>query len=186
MSWRPQPPASSLPPVLTAYEHALSAGSYLVPAACRASVRPLLPECLLGSREHARGWSLSHGSHVPPESLHAEEGGAKWTSAPPPHRAPGGPGVGSRSCLWAGGQSWTGLFLFPWHVPGAQWGGPLAAHGCQGLPNTTALGGWVLMPDSRAFRRISITVKIRCVEKTLESPLDCKEIQPVHPKGNQS
>ena len=24
------------------------------------------------------------------------------------------------------------------------------------------------------------------VENTLESPLDCKEIQPVHPKGNQS
>ena len=24
------------------------------------------------------------------------------------------------------------------------------------------------------------------VEKTLESPLDCKEIQPIHPKGNQS
>ena len=24
------------------------------------------------------------------------------------------------------------------------------------------------------------------VEKTLESPLDCKEIQPVHPIGNQS
>ena len=24
------------------------------------------------------------------------------------------------------------------------------------------------------------------VEKTLESPLDCKEIQPVHPKANQS
>jgi len=24
------------------------------------------------------------------------------------------------------------------------------------------------------------------VEKILESPLDCKEIQPVHPKGNQS
>ena len=24
------------------------------------------------------------------------------------------------------------------------------------------------------------------VEKTLESPLDCKEIQPVYPKGNQS
>ena len=23
------------------------------------------------------------------------------------------------------------------------------------------------------------------MEKTLESPLDCKEIQPVHPKGNQ-
>ena len=24
------------------------------------------------------------------------------------------------------------------------------------------------------------------VEKTLESPLDCKEFQPVHPKGDQS
>ena len=24
------------------------------------------------------------------------------------------------------------------------------------------------------------------LEKTLESPLDCQEIQPVHPKGNQS
>ena len=24
------------------------------------------------------------------------------------------------------------------------------------------------------------------LEKTLESPLDCKEIQPVHPKGDQS
>ena len=24
------------------------------------------------------------------------------------------------------------------------------------------------------------------LEKTLESSLDCKEIQPVHPKGNQS
>ena len=24
------------------------------------------------------------------------------------------------------------------------------------------------------------------LEKTFDSPLDCKEIQPVHPKGNQS
>ena len=24
------------------------------------------------------------------------------------------------------------------------------------------------------------------LEKTLESPLDCKELQPVHPKGDQS
>ena len=24
------------------------------------------------------------------------------------------------------------------------------------------------------------------LEKTLESPLDCKEIQPVHPKGDQT
>jgi len=24
------------------------------------------------------------------------------------------------------------------------------------------------------------------LEETLESPLDCKDIQPIHPKGNQS
>ena len=28
--------------------------------------------------------------------------------------------------------------------------------------------------------------RIDAFEKTLESPLDCKEIQPVHPKGNKS
>ena len=28
--------------------------------------------------------------------------------------------------------------------------------------------------------------RIDVLEKTLESPLDCKEIQPVHPKGDQS
>ena len=26
----------------------------------------------------------------------------------------------------------------------------------------------------------------KMMEKTLESPLDCKEIQPVHPKGDRS
>ena len=36
-----------------------------------------------------------------------------------------------------------------------------------------------------------LSTKILCfwtvvLEKTLESPLDCKEIQPVHPKGDQS
>ena len=36
---------------------------------------------------------------------------------------------------------------------------------------------WV--PKSWCFRTVVL-------EKTLESPLDCKEIQPVHPKGNQS
>ena len=29
-------------------------------------------------------------------------------------------------------------------------------------------------------------ILIKMLEKTLESPLDCKEIQPVHPKGDQS
>ena len=31
-----------------------------------------------------------------------------------------------------------------------------------------------------------IIKKAEALEKTLESPLDCEEIQPVHPKGNQS
>ena len=30
------------------------------------------------------------------------------------------------------------------------------------------------------------TVSPSKLEKTLESPLDCKEIQPVHPRGDQS
>ena len=33
---------------------------------------------------------------------------------------------------------------------------------------------------------IYVYVYIYMLEKTLESPLDCKEIQPVHPKGDQS
>ena len=37
--------------------------------------------------------------------------------------------------------------------------------------------GWV--PKKRRFQ-------IVVPEKTLESPLDCKEIQPVHPKGDQA
>ena len=37
--------------------------------------------------------------------------------------------------------------------------------------------GWV--PKNWCFWTVML-------EKTLESPLDCKDIQPVHPKGNQS
>ena len=36
------------------------------------------------------------------------------------------------------------------------------------------------------FKKIRDTKWTLVLEKTLESPLDCKEIQPVHPKGNQS
>ena len=42
--------------------------------------------------------------------------------------------------------------------------------------------------ESCTIRRLSTKelMLLNCsVEKTLESPLDCKEIQPVHPKGNQ-
>ena len=40
-------------------------------------------------------------------------------------------------------------------------------------------GLWLLVMDREAWHAV-------VWEKTLESPLDCKEIQPVHPKGNQS
>ena len=33
---------------------------------------------------------------------------------------------------------------------------------------------------------IDILTSTAVLEKTVESPLDCKEIQPVRPKGNQS
>ena len=38
----------------------------------------------------------------------------------------------------------------------------------------------------KAERRRIDAFETVVLEKTLESPLDCKEIQPVHPKGNQS
>ena len=49
---------------------------------------------------------------------------------------------------------------------------------------------WVNFEDIM-LNEISQTLKNWCfwtvvLEKTLESPLDCKEIQPVYPKGNQS
>ena len=50
---------------------------------------------------------------------------------------------------------------------------PVVMYGCE---------TWTIKKAER--RRIDA---FNCgVEKTLESPLDCKETQPVHPKGNQS
>ena len=44
-------------------------------------------------------------------------------------------------------------------------------------------GGVALSGTTRKCECLCVFVDL---EKTLESPLDCKEIQPVHPKGNQS
>ena len=41
---------------------------------------------------------------------------------------------------------------------------------------------WEMITGISGERSISILL----LEKTLVSPLDCKEIQPVHPKGDQS
>ena len=46
---------------------------------------------------------------------------------------------------------------------------PVVVYGCE---------SWTIKKAERQ--------RIVVLEKTLESPLDCKEIQPVHPKGNQS
>ena len=40
--------------------------------------------------------------------------------------------------------------------------------------------------ESWAIKKAEHLLNCVVLEKTLESPLDCKEIQPVHPKGNQS
>ena len=49
---------------------------------------------------------------------------------------------------------------------------PVVMYGC---------ATWTMKKAER--QRIDATVVL---EKTLESPMDCKEIQPVHSKGNQS
>ena len=37
----------------------------------------------------------------------------------------------------------------------------------------------------KAERQRTDAFELLVLEKTLENPLDCKEIKPVHPKGNQ-
>ena len=49
---------------------------------------------------------------------------------------------------------------------------PVVMYGCE---------NWTVQKAER-WRTDAFVV----LEKTLESPLDCKEIQPIHPKGNQS
>ena len=60
-----------------------------------------------------------------------------------------------------------------------------------------SVDGWGCVPSllftwgQTMVEVMKIMVTSKCfwtvvLEKTLESPLDCKEIQPVHPKGNQS
>ena len=50
---------------------------------------------------------------------------------------------------------------------------PVVIYGCE---------SWTIKKAERQRNGCFCTVVL---EKTLESPLDCKEIQPVHPKGNQ-
>ena len=51
---------------------------------------------------------------------------------------------------------------------------PVVMYGCE---------SWTI---KKAERQRIDAFKTVVLKKTLESPLDCKEIQPVHPKGNKS
>ena len=51
---------------------------------------------------------------------------------------------------------------------------PVVMYGCD---------SWTL---KKAEHRRTDAFELVVLEKTLESPLDCKEIQPIHPKGDQS
>ena len=52
-------------------------------------------------------------------------------------------------------------------------------------------GAWwaavhVVAKSRTRLSNFTFTFHFRVLEKTLESPLDCKETQPVHPKGDKS
>ena len=51
---------------------------------------------------------------------------------------------------------------------------PVVMYGCE---------SWTV--KKAEHRRID-AFELWCCEKTVDSPLDCKKIQPVHPKGDQS
>ena len=52
---------------------------------------------------------------------------------------------------------------------------PVVMYGCE---------SWTI--KKAELQRIDVFTNTVALEKFLESPLDCKEIQPVSPKGNQS
>ena len=68
-------------------------------------------------------------------------------------------------------------------MDGSLWGSPLP-----GILQARTLE-WVAISFSNAGKwkgKVNWCFWTVVLEKTVESPLDCKEIQPVHPKGNQS
>ena len=57
------------------------------------------------------------------------------------------------------------------------------------IPGTEEPNGLLSMGSNRVgqdWSDLAAAAATVVLEKTLESPLDCKEIQPVHSKGNQS
>ena len=61
---------------------------------------------------------------------------------------------------------------------------PTGVHLVRAMVFPVVMYGCDLDPkEGRVLKNLCLCVVL---EKTLESPLDCKEIQPVHPKGQQS
>ena len=58
--------------------------------------------------------------------------------------------------------------------PSQSYGFPIVMYGCE---------SWIIR---KVEHQRTDVFELEVLEKTLESPLDSKEIQPVHPKGDQS
>ena len=63
---------------------------------------------------------------------------------------------------------------------------PTKVHLVKAMVFPVVMYGYESWTIKKAERRRIDTFKLWCWRKTLENPLDCKEIQPVHTKGNQS
>ena len=62
---------------------------------------------------------------------------------------------------------------------------PTKVHLVKAMVFPVVMYGWESWTkESRALKNWCFCTVV--LEETLESPLDCKEIQPVHPKGDQS
>ena len=88
------------------------------------------------------------------------------------------------------------LFVTPWTValqallsmgfPRQEYWSGLSIPPPRDLPNPGVKPASPVSPALQVDSLLLSHQRTVVLEKTLESPLDCKEIQPVHPKGNQS
>ena len=93
-----------------------------------------------------------------------------------PRRPPSSVLVACTCALGSGGLS----TVLAWYWAG--WGGGKAP----GTYFHSTCIGEVSTAKKRQSKGVVWCFGTVVLEKTLEGPLDCKEIQPVHPKGNQS
>ena len=63
---------------------------------------------------------------------------------------------------------------------------PTNVHIVKAIAFSVVMYGWLLAWEEEGWAPKNWCFWTMVLEKTLESPLNCKEIQPVHPKGDQS